>query len=205
MFITIEGIEGSGKSTLAAALAKKLASRGMDVVVTAEPGGDPVGKRIRRLVLDAATEISERAELLIFEAARAQHVDVLIRPALERGAIVVCDRFADSSIAYQGYARKMDIALIKRLNEHATGGLKPDLTILLDMPAEEGLARQVKIDRFSKERLAFHEAVRRGFLEIAEADPERFFVVDATAGAREVAARALEEVDRRVAERGTGK
>lgn len=180
LFITIEGIEGAGKTTLAAALAEKLRARGDDVIVTSEPGGGPVGESIRQILLDPSNSITDRAELLLFEAARAQHVETLIRPALERGAVVICDRYTDSSLAYQGAARGIGMEAVRSLNDFATAGLKPDRTILLDLPAREGLARQAKVDRVSSEGLAFHEAVRQGFLEAAQMEPERFVVIDAS-------------------------
>lgn len=190
-FLTIEGVEGAGKSTLAALLKDQLEYSGSEVIVTAEPGGDNVCKAIRELLLDTTDCISDRSELMLFEAARAQHTDMLILPALNRGAIVICDRYADSSIAYQGYARGLDIDMVRNLNNYATGGLTPDLTILLDIPAAQGLARQKKIDRVSSENLAFHEAVRQGFLAVAQAEPERVKVIDATLGIDEVLKQAM--------------
>ena len=194
-FITIEGVEGAGKSTLAELLGKHLAADGAEVVVTAEPGGDPVGERVRQLLLDSANAISDRAELLLFEAARAQHVDKVILPALERGAIVICDRFADSSIAYQGCARGLGVEAVRMLNEYATGGLKPDLTILLDLPVEVGLARQTRADRISSEQLAFHQRIRDGYLSSARSEPQRFVVIDATLEIEDVLKQALSAVD----------
>lgn len=199
LFVTIEGVEGAGKSTLAFALQKRLAARGVESVVTAEPGGDPVAKKIRKVLLDSANEICDRAELLLFEAARAQHVVTVILPALERGDLVICDRYADSSTAYQGWARGLDVELVKTLNDYATGWLRPDLTILLDLPADSGLARQRKMDRMSSQRLAFHEAVRNGYLALARSEPERFVVIDAGQTHNEVLRLALEAVTGRLA------
>ena len=196
-FITIEGVEGAGKSTLAELLAKHLRSEGADVVVTAEPGGDAVAERIRKLVLDSANAISDRAELLLFEAARAQHVDKVILPALERGAVVICDRFADSSVAYQGHARGIGVESVRMLNEYATRGLEPDLTILLDLPAEAGLSRTSTTDRLSSEGIEFHNAVREGYLALANAEPERFVVIDANKPIDEVLRRATEAIETR--------
>ncbi len=190
-FLTIEGVEGAGKSTLAHELAKALRERGREVVVTQEPGGSALGNRIRELLLDKSSVIGNRAELLLFEAARAQHVDETILPALNRGAVVICDRYADSSLAYQGYARKIDRDKVEFLNNYATAGLKPDLTILLDLPAVEGLARQKKTDRVSSEKLEFHEAVRQGFIQLAKDEPKRFVVLDARQSIDDIIKKAL--------------
>lgn len=196
-FLTLEGIEGAGKSTLASMLKEYFESKGREVIVTAEPGGDRVGICIRQLLLGRENHISDRAELLLFEAARAQHVETTIKPALERGALVICDRFADSSIAYQGYARGIDLDTIRMLNNYATGGLKPDLTILLDLPVEAGLSRQTEIDRVSAQKLSFHESVREGFLAIAEAEKDRVVVIDAGMWIEEVFERAIEAMETR--------
>ena len=195
LFVTIEGIEGSGKTTLARALEKELEAQGLDVVVTVEPGGDRVGESIRTLVLDSSNDISDRGELLLFEAARAQHTDKVIRPALQRGAVVICDRFADSSTAYQGYARGIDLDTVRMLNDYATGGLTPGLTILLDLPAPDGLERQQTTDRFSAETVAFHEAVRKGYLSLAAEEPGRFVVIDAGMDRGAVLRRAMQAIE----------
>ena len=166
------------------------------MVVTAEPGGCAVGETIREIVLHSEEPISDKAELLLFEAARAQHVDAVIRPALEAGSVVICDRFADSSLAYQGYARGLDLEEIASLNAYATSGLVPDITLLLDLPAEAGLARQSKIDRISSRDVAFHESVRKGFLALAKAEPDRFVVIDATGNIDSVLAAALAGIGR---------
>jgi dTMP kinase len=190
MFITLEGGEGSGKSTQAQALTERLAAAGRRVVLTREPGGTPFGEVARSILLHHATaeggerfRLDETAELLVFAAARAQNVDELIRPALSRGEIVICDRFADSTIAYQGYGRGIPLDRIEASIALATRGLTPDLTVLLDLPVEVGLARRLgerAPDQFEQEALAFHTRVREGFLAIAAATPERVFVVDAT-------------------------
>lgn len=197
-FVTIEGIEGAGKSTLASSLQKHLASEGFDVVVTAEPGGDPVAEKIRDILLDRTNIISVRAELLLFESARAQHVEMVILPALRRGCIVISDRFADSSLAYQGWARGQNVEEIRMLNDYATCGLRPNLTLLLDLPPQEGLARQQKVDRMSAENIAFHEAVRNGYLELAKCEPDRFVVIDATMEPDEVLKMAIDAIEERV-------
>ena len=193
-FLTIEGIEGAGKTTLAHELAKALKKEGREVVVTQEPGGSALGNRIRELLLDKSSVISDRAELLLFEASRAQHVDETILTALTRGATVICDRFADSSLAYQGCARKIGMETVASLNDFASAGIKPDFTILLDLPAAEGLARQAETDRISSEEVEFHEAVRQGFLELAKAESDRFVVLDATQSVGKIVEQALERV-----------
>jgi dTMP kinase len=190
MFITLEGGEGAGKSTQARALARRLADAGRAVVLTREPGGTPFGELARSLVLHHAIApgaerfpLGERAELLLFAAARAQHVDDVIRPALERGDVVLCDRFTDSTMAYQGYGRGISLDVIEQTNAIATRGTLPDLTVLLDLPVDIGLARRLgerAADQFEREARAFHERVRQGFLSLAGRDPGRWLVVDAT-------------------------
>jgi dTMP kinase len=190
MFITLEGGEGAGKSTQARALADRLRALGREVMPTREPGGTPFAEVARTLALHHAVRpdaeplrIDATAELLLFAAARAQHVDELIRPALARGAVVLCDRFTDSTVAYQGHGRGLDLETIDRLNQIATRGLRPDLTALLDLPVAVGLARrhgERAPDHFEREHAAFHERVRTGFLALARAEPDRWLVVDAT-------------------------
>lgn len=194
-FLTIEGVEGAGKSTLAHELARALSKHGREVVVTQEPGGSALGNCIRELLLDSSNVIGDRAELLLFEAARAQHVEETIQPALDRGAIVICDRYTDSSIAYQGCARGIGCEIVRLLNDYATAGLKPDLTILLDLPAKDGLARQKKLDRVSLEKLEFHEAVRQGFLQLANDEPGRFVVLDARQSIDDIIESVLKALD----------
>lgn len=197
LFVTIEGIEGSGKTTLASGLGRELTAAGREAVVTAEPGGGGVGDLIRALLLDPANVISDRAELLLFEAARAYHVDTRIRPDLERGAVVICDRYTDSSIAYQGFARGIDEDAVRLLNDFATAGLKPDITLLLDIPVDDGLARQERLDRISSEALEFHGLVRQGYLALATNEPERFVVIDARQPADAVLRQAREAIAQR--------
>lgn len=186
LFVTLEGIEGCGKSTQARMLADALGDGGRrEVVLTREPGGTEVTQRIRALLADPASHLDARCELLLFLADRAHHVATVIRPALERGAVVVSDRYSDSTLAYQGYARGHPLDLLRDLNDWASYGLRPDLTFWIDCPVETGLARANKRsggpgDRFEKEPLAFHERVREGFAEMAAADPQRFVRIDGT-------------------------
>jgi len=198
-FITLEGIEGCGKSTQAEILSRALhAETGCQVVMTREPGGCPIANKIRAILLDADNcALVPLAELLLYAAARAQHVAEVIRPALAEGKIVLCDRYTDATTAYQGYGRALDLHLIENLAHLATGGLTPDLTILLDCPEEVGLKRAMarinascgaREERFELESLRFHHAVREGYLKLAAAHPERFIVVDGTLGISEAAA-----------------
>jgi dTMP kinase len=201
-FITIEGPDGSGKTTQATALATHLASRGFDVHVTREPGGTWLGERLRDVLLARTTSTAATDPLtdaLLFNAARRQLVSEVIRPALAAGTTIVCARFADSTLAYQGYGAGVPLERLLALAEAATDGLTPDLTILLDLAVEDGLARKAPGDvtRFEAEfDLAFHRRVREGFLALAADDPERFVVVDAGRPATEVALAVATAVDR---------
>ena len=170
-FIVFEGGDGAGKTTQARLLAGRMKRRGWPVVVAREPGGTPLGRRVRRWLKDGGPT-TELAELLLFCAARTEIVDRLIRPALEAHRTVLCDRFTGSTIAYQGYGRGLDLELVRRLNLVATGSLEPDLTILLDVPAEAGLARKDEgnLDRFESEAVEFHRRVRDGYRSLASAD-----------------------------------
>lgn len=191
LFLTFEGPEGAGKTTQIARLAERLTAAGYAVTRTREPGGDPVGERVRDIVLNApAGSVTAEAELFLMAAARAQNVRAVVRPALERGEIVLCDRFTDSTLAYQGCGRGLPLEELARVNRLATGGLIPDQTFLLDLPPAQGLARQSaeKQDRLDREGLAFHERVREGFLTVAAAEPARFVVLDAARPADEIAA-----------------
>jgi dTMP kinase len=181
VFITFEGIEGCGKSTQAGLLRELLEGRGLSVLVTREPGGSPIGEQIRHILLDPGNHgMVALAELLLYEASRCQHVEAVIKPALDAGKVVICDRFFDASTAYQGYARGLDIAMVGRLNLVATGGRKPDLTIVLDLPVDMGLMRLGRnLDRIESEAVEFHERVRQGYLKIAENEPGRVKVVNA--------------------------
>lgn len=180
LFITFEGVEGAGKTTQIALLKSALESAGHCVVATREPGGDPVAEAIRSVLLDPRHDVTPTAELLLFLAARAQVTDHIIRPRLQSGDIVLCDRFTDSTVAYQGYARGNDVELVRRLNDLATGGLTPDLTFVLDLDARAGLARQTDRNRMEDESLAFHQRVREGYLAEAARDPARLRVTDAS-------------------------
>ncbi len=190
MFITFEGIEGCGKSTQARLLLQRLTRLKVPSVLTMEPGGTEIGMGIRRILLDARNwDLPPLAELLLYEADRTIHVERLIRPALHAGKWVVCDRFFDATTAYQGYAREQDMNTVTMLNQMASRGILPDLTFLIDCPAEVGLLRALKRndscveqgqDRFEKEKLDFHVSVRQGYLSIAQDNPERFIVVDGT-------------------------
>ncbi|WP_312720298.1 dTMP kinase [Mobilicoccus sp.] len=180
VFIAFEGGDGAGKSTQVAALARWLRARGREVVVTREPGGTELGVRIRELLLHGG-EVAPRAEALLFAADRAQHVAAVVRPASERGAVVLTDRYVDSSIAYQGAGRDLRAAEVARLSACATGGLVPDLTVLLDVTPETGRARRHDRaeDRMETEAAEFHARVRAGFLGLAQAEPSRYLVLDA--------------------------
>jgi dTMP kinase len=187
-FITFEGIEGSGKSTQMEMLKRYLEGRGESVLAVREPGCTLMGERVRDIILNSWGEPEDpKAELFLYEACRAQLVSNIIRPELKGGRTIICDRFTDSTLAYQGYARGLDMDAIRYMNNWATGGLKPDLTILIDLPPEEGLrrvwGRGALEDRFEKESVLFHKKVREGYLKIAESDPGRVRVVD---GAREI-------------------
>ena len=196
IFITFEGVEGSGKTTQVERLAGRLRQAGRTVVTTREPGGTPISDRIRAVVLDqTSVEIHPHTEALLMCAARAQLVHEVIRPALDAGEIVICDRYSDSTFAYQGYARGQDLATLRALNHFATGGLAPDLTILLDLPAEDGLQRRlgagsaaVPTNRMDRLDLAFHQRVAAGYHSLAQAEPDRWRVADAQGSEEDVAA-----------------
>jgi len=183
LFITFEGGEGCGKSVQSRTLYRRLSQLAISVILTYEPGGTPLGKKLGRWLKWAQdTDISPLTELLLFNASRAQLIDKVIHPNLEKGKIVISDRYADSTTAYQSYGRGLDLEVVKAVNDAATQGLKPDLTILLDIAVEEGLARKraKKQDRFEQEDIAFHQKVREGYLKLAANDPQRWLVVDAS-------------------------
>lgn len=182
IFISFEGGEGSGKTTQCGALADWLKAQGFSVVITREPGATPLGQKIRKILLHSPLHLPSLVELLLYEADRANHVATVVRPALKAGNIVLCDRFTDATLAYQGYARKLPKSLIRILNRIATGGLKPDLTFLFDLPPEEGLRRASRRktgpDRLEREALTFHRRVREGYLTLAKKETTRFRIID---------------------------
>ncbi len=190
MFITLEGTEGCGKTSQVAPLAEYLRLQGWDVLTTREPGGTPIGEQIRDVLhsLDN-TEMHARTEILLFQAARAQHVEQVIRPHLARRGVVICDRYADSTVAYQGYGREQPLEPLQALVDYATGGLKPDLTLLLDLDVEIGLRRRAKggeWNRLDALEVAFYQRVRQGYYELVRAEPERWVVIDACVSPLEV-------------------
>lgn len=185
-FITVEGCEGCGKSTQSELLKQYLKQKGLKVVLTREPGGSIVAEQVRNILLNPKTKISPVCELMLYESARAQHVEEIIKPNLEKGNIVICDRFTDSTLAYQGYARKIDLKTIEKLNDIATCSIKPDLTIYLDIKPYIGIQKAKSAsekksfkngDRIERENIVFHNAVRRGFLALAKKFPNRIKTV----------------------------
>lgn len=183
-FITLEGSEGAGKSTALAFIEQKIRQTGIDLIVTREPGGTPLGEKIRELLLDKShTMMCDDTELLLMFAARAQHLEQLIKPALARDQWVLCDRFTDATYAYQGGGRGLSVDRIATLETLVQGHLRPDLTLLLDIPVEQGLARAGKrgeLDRFEQEQLAFFERVRQSYLDRAQRYPQQYRVIDAS-------------------------
>ncbi len=205
-FITFEGPEGGGKTTQVALLERALLDRDIRCQVTREPGGTELANSLRKVLLSVATHgMGAKAELLLMLAARADHVQRLIRPGLDEGTTVICDRFVDSTVAYQGAGRGLDMGLIGKLNHFATSGLVPDLTLLLDVPVEVGLkraARTSRPDRFEGQALDFHQRLREAFRQLAEREPERIKILDARQPEEETARQVLEQVDKLLRERG---
>ena len=201
MFITLEGIEGSGKSTQL----RKLAERIPNALATKEPGGTPTADRIRAILLDTRATIDPVAELFLFAASRRQHVMEVIRPALAAGRVVLCDRFTDATLAYQGFGRRLDLDRLRWLNDWATDSLRPVLTLIFDLPEEVGLQRAqsrnssapVDEGRFEQEDLRFHRRVREGYLTLAASEPDRYAVVDAAGTPDEVLERTLDVLRKR--------
>ncbi|HZT11487.1 MAG TPA: dTMP kinase [Candidatus Baltobacteraceae bacterium] len=202
MFVTFEGIEGSGKSTLAASVARALTAAGREIVVTREPGGTPLGEAVREIFLRPGLAVSPMAEALLINASRAHLVADVVKPALARGQDVLCDRFVDSTLAYQGYGRGLSLDLLRAMCAGATGGLEPDLTLLIDVPYEVSRARLrgrgSRADRVEGEDGAFHEQVREGYLELARAD-SRIVALDGTLAPDEVFAQAMSALSSRIA------
>ena len=189
LFITFEGPEGAGKSTQLARLLARLEGAGKAVTATREPGGTPVGTRVREVLLDPHLEIHALTEFLLYSASRAQLVREIVQPALERGELVVCDRYADSTLAYQGYGRGLPLPFLQAVTAEATGGLTPALTVLLDLDPAVGLARVAQrgqADRLERADLGFHRRLRAGFLALAEQQPQRWLVLDAGRSADEL-------------------
>lgn len=206
-FLAIEGVEGSGKSTQAERLADWLRKRGSMVVLTKEPGGTPLGDRIRAILLDPREHgMDPLSELFLYAASRRQHVVDVIGPAIERGAHVLCDRFTDATLAYQGFGRALQLDRLRDLNDWATGGIRPDLTVVFDLAEGKGLERarrrnatdgMERESRLEGEDLSFHRRVREGYLAMAESEPERFLVLDASGTVDEVFDRLLTSLSER--------
>lgn len=209
--ITFEGVEGCGKTTQIQRVAAHLHSRNLPLLLTREPGGCPIADQIRSILLNAENRaMVADTELLLYAAARSQHVAEVIRPALLANRIVLCDRFTDATLAYQGFARGLDIELVRQLNSLATGGLTPDLTILVDCPAAIGLGRAKariaasdgpKEERFEQEALSFHEKVRAGYLRQAQLEPTRFRIVDGKAPIEQVTSEIIGQIETLLADR----
>jgi dTMP kinase len=207
-FITFEGGDGTGKTTQLKALESHLRGKGRSCISTREPGGTSLGKLIRQVLLEIGKQpIASPTELFLYLADRAQHVQEVILPAIESSKIVLCDRYTDSTLAYQGYGRGIDLGLLRQLNEFANRGVKPDLTLLLDCPVELGLSRTTqrqpsagsaggREDRFEREKVEFHEKVRAGFLAMARAGPERFRIIDASRSVEQVSREIQNIIDR---------
>ncbi|MFN2441099.1 MAG: dTMP kinase [Thermoanaerobaculia bacterium] len=208
-FLAIEGIEGSGKTTQVARLEQAIRATGRNTIVTKEPGGTPLGNRIRAILLDPHEEgIDAMSELFLYAASRRQHVVELIRPSLERGAVVICDRFTDATLAYQGFGRMLDLDRLRQINEWATDGIRPNLTVILDIGESIGLDRArtrnaeknlQSESRLEGEDVRFHRRVREGYLALAESEPDRYAVVDAGGSLDEVFDRLLVTLRERAA------
>jgi len=206
-FITLEGVEGSGKSSQIDSIIKYLEGRGVEVLATREPGGTELADKIRRLLVEPHQEpLKPLAELLLYNAARLQHVTQVLRPALNAGRSVVCDRYTDATVAYQAYGRQLPLGQVTQVNEWATEGLHPDLTFLLDCPPALGLERSrarlqaesSQETRFETEELVFHERVRAGYLELAERQKERFVIIDASQTSDQVSTALLQTLEERL-------
>ncbi len=201
LFVTFEGPEGGGKTTQIKLLGEYLQARGFKVLVTREPGGTEISEQIRQVILSHHNRsITHATEALLFSAARAQIVAQLIRPALAEGKIVLCDRYADSTLAYQGYGLGLDLDALRAITRFATGGLVPDLTFYLDLPVEVGIARKAggEVNRLDQKEIAYHRRVRAGFVELVRTEPARWVLIDATRAIDEMQKQIREEVERRM-------
>jgi len=206
VFITFEGIEGCGKTTAIKYVAQYLKKMGHDVILTREPGGTKIGDRIRKILLSQkSSAMTPKAELMLYCASRAQHVEEIIFPAVHKGKIVLCDRFSDATLAYQGYARGLGVKEVKSLNKIACRGLEPDLTILLDVDVRTGLRRAMRRNdenngwdegRFERESEEFHNRVREGYLKLAQKEKKRIKIIDSTVGEKEMVYNAVKEVEK---------
>ncbi len=211
LFITFEGVEGSGKTSQIQRLKKYLTQKGIPCKVTREPGGCAIGEKVRKILLNPDhREMVPATELFLYEAARAQHVKEVLKPLLKRGEIVLCDRFCDATLAYQGYGRRIDLKWIERLNRVSSQGIKPDVTFLLDCPSDVGLnralqrnrtLRQEREERFEREEIQFHRRVRKGYLAIARREPHRVKVIDTREGEEKVFEKIRKIVDNLVKEK----
>ncbi|MFC2003410.1 dTMP kinase [Chloroflexota bacterium] len=205
LFITFEGGEGCGKTVQSRVLYRRLVQLAIPSLLTHEPGGTPLGRRLSRyLKWTDNVDISPLTELLLFNASRAQLVTKVIFPHLESGKVIICDRYADSTTVYQGYGRGLDLSIVEATNQAATQGLKPNMTVLLDIPVEEGLARKSsgKHDRFEQEEIAFHQRVREGYLKLAANDPERWLVIDASQSKAKIREIIWQRISRLLSQRG---
>ncbi|MCD6587820.1 MAG: dTMP kinase [Candidatus Fermentibacteraceae bacterium] len=202
LFVSFEGVEGSGKSSRCRSLMQALQVAGRDVIFTREPGGPDVSERIRSILLNPELDIPPLSELMLYFASRAANVERVILPGLKRGGIVLCDRFSDATFAYQGWGRGLPVDEMRKANSLATGGLNPDLTVLMDLDTEEGFRRMNlsgrKLDRIEMEHLSFHRRVRTGYLTLAEEEPERFLVIDGMLEEKKQDSVILNEVLRRL-------
>jgi dTMP kinase len=213
LFITFEGVEGSGKTTQIQRLKKYLTQKRLPCKVTREPGGSSIGEKIRKILLNPDHgEMTPTSELLLYEAARAQHVKEVIKPFLKKGGVVLCDRFSDATVAYQGHGRRMDLKWIERLNRLSSQGIRPDVTLLLDCPSNVGLKRalqrnrvlkQEKEGRFEKEEIQFHRRVRKGYLDIAKKQPDRVKVIDTREGEKKVFEKIRKIIDNLIEVKGS--
>jgi dTMP kinase len=213
LFITFEGVEGSGKTTQIQRLKKYLTQKRLPCKVTREPGGSSIGEKIRKILLNPDHgEMTPTSELLLYEAARAQHVKEVIKPFLKKGGVVLCDRFSDATVAYQGHGRRIDLKWIERLNRLSSQGIRPDVTFLLDCPSNVGLKRalqrnrvlkQEKEGRFEKEEIQFHRRVRKGYLDIAKKQPDRVKVIDTREGEKKVFEKIRKIIDNLIEVKGS--